>query len=574
MTPPHDESARPLPSRKKIGPMPPRCLKSSSAWPPSLQACILSAAFWTCALCLWPFGDFPLGDDWAYAWTVRRLQDTGGLEISHWASPTVVSQALWGRLFTVPLGFSHGALRLSTLTLAWLGLLSFRRTLLRLGAGPRASLAGTFGLWLNPLFFVLSFTFMTDVQALAWMLMAGEAYLRGIEAQEPRRLAAASALSAAAYLTRQTGICLPVAASAWMWARGRRRPWPHVCSLAPVFLTVAGHALWSSHNGPTSAFLRYNVFSTLTHLGDPLLLLRDILSRLSGASLYLGLFLAPWTLARLPGTPRSLLPLSTLALLWIACTFWNIQPALGNVLGRYGLGTCTLGSTCAFKAAGIFGRPWFWIAVTGLALTSCACLLQRHGFGGRLWGAPWGAYMGGFLLAFLLSLTGKDYFDRYYLVLFPPLIALLAATKASIPASRIAVISAFMAAWSVLGTWDYLAWNSAKWEGGLRLRAMGIPEHEISAGMDWDATYSYEASMRRLLRDRPAAAIGPFDWRRVQRQRAFVAFAPAFKSPDLERVGEVPYRCPLSFKTERVYLWMEKAAPNPDLPSSRQMHTR
>ena len=62
-----------------------------------------------------PRGEFPLNDDWAYAWSVKTLLQEGRFQLSDWGAVNLLPQTLWGWLFSVPGGFSFTALRVSTL---------------------------------------------------------------------------------------------------------------------------------------------------------------------------------------------------------------------------------------------------------------------------------------------------------------------------------------------------------------------------------------------------------------------------------------------------------------------------
>src|SRR5271157_3667611 len=64
-----------------------------------------------------PVGDFPLNDDWSYGLAVKYLVVDGHLRFTDWLSVPLITQVLWGALFTLPLGFSFTALRFSTLVL-------------------------------------------------------------------------------------------------------------------------------------------------------------------------------------------------------------------------------------------------------------------------------------------------------------------------------------------------------------------------------------------------------------------------------------------------------------------------
>src|SRR5690242_11795839 len=71
-----------------------------------------------------PVGDFPLNDDWSYGYAVRKLVEEGALQFSGWTAANLLAQVAWGALFTLPLGFSFTALRVSTLVLGLAGVLA------------------------------------------------------------------------------------------------------------------------------------------------------------------------------------------------------------------------------------------------------------------------------------------------------------------------------------------------------------------------------------------------------------------------------------------------------------------
>src|SRR5262245_48191273 len=81
--------------------------------------------------CMWvlgilvvnPLGDFPLNDDWVYGLTVKHSIEQREFQPGLWASAPLLTNVLWGALFTIPHGFSFTALRFSTLTLSLGGIL-------------------------------------------------------------------------------------------------------------------------------------------------------------------------------------------------------------------------------------------------------------------------------------------------------------------------------------------------------------------------------------------------------------------------------------------------------------------
>ena len=202
---------------------------------------------------------------------------------------------------------------------------------------------------------------------------------------------------------------------------------------------------------------------------------------------------------------------------------------------------------CAFKAAGPLGAPAFWALAGALAVAGGAVALCSF----EAPGAPVGLFASGFLAAFLLSLAGGMYFDRYFLVLLPAAIAAWAAT-CRVHWLRLAPGLAFLAAWSVLGSSDSLNWNRARWEGGERLVERGIAPSEVCGGFEWNGVHNYEPMARAP--GAPYLGNKPFV---DGRYTAFVAFAGASRAGGIDKVGEVPYFSPLSFRIERIELWVD-----------------
>src|SRR5215218_6973209 len=125
--------------------------------------------------------EVPLIDDWTYAWSVEHFLQTGELRMLEWSAHYPLAQILWGALFSRLLGFSFAVLRLSTLVLAWAGLLALYGTLRELGIRPLLASLGTLLLWCNPVFFVLSHSFMTDVPFVSLMNAELLGYVRWVK---------------------------------------------------------------------------------------------------------------------------------------------------------------------------------------------------------------------------------------------------------------------------------------------------------------------------------------------------------------------------------------------------------
>jgi Dolichyl-phosphate-mannose-protein mannosyltransferase len=117
----------------------------------------------------------------------------------------------WGALFSQLSGFSFGVLRLSTLLLAWGGLLAFYLTLRELAIRPLPASLGTIVLLCNPVVFMLDNSFMTDAPFLSIMNGALLWYARWAVRGRTQDLVLGSGLAVVAFLIRQPGVTLALA---------------------------------------------------------------------------------------------------------------------------------------------------------------------------------------------------------------------------------------------------------------------------------------------------------------------------------------------------------------------------
>ncbi|HJR50152.1 MAG TPA: glycosyltransferase family 39 protein, partial [Gemmatimonadales bacterium] len=155
-----------------------------------------------------PLQNAPFVDDWTYAWAVEHLLQTGELRILDWSVSLNAAQVLWGALFCIPFGFSFTALRLSTWVLSLLGLLGLYALLCELGASRRDTLLGVALVGFYPVYFILSFSFMTDIPFVAMVIWFFAALVRSVERDSAGALAAAVLFACLAVAIRPVGVFL------------------------------------------------------------------------------------------------------------------------------------------------------------------------------------------------------------------------------------------------------------------------------------------------------------------------------------------------------------------------------
>jgi hypothetical protein len=146
---------------------------------PELLALLLLAA---AALGVWPVGAYPIDGDWACMWSLARLRETGEIRVFDWMPRPLWTHLAWGWLFTLPVGFSFTAAKLSTLATAALGMLALASGLRFAGASERTIVVAALALLFHPLFFFHAFLFEADVPAAAWSTWALVGYARGLAA--------------------------------------------------------------------------------------------------------------------------------------------------------------------------------------------------------------------------------------------------------------------------------------------------------------------------------------------------------------------------------------------------------
>lgn len=440
------------------------------------------------ALVLQPFQDTPFVDDWVYAWSVQHLLAGGGLAILDWSSHPNFAHVLWGALFCVPFGFSFVALRVSTWTAALLGLCALHLLLRALGVERRSALLGTALLGLNPVFFVLAATFMTDVPFVAVALWASLALVTAIARHDERRLWAFAALCCVACAVRVVAVALPLAAVATLALHGGtwgRKPARLAVAAAPLAFFAALVA-WGEARMVHVADLTWVVgspFFRRRYLHESVTRFPELATQaVLAAAGTLGVALLPLTVAaaRRRVARRALAALGVLGALAVAARVAGIDWPLALAPGF----TWTWGELGATESlvAGLPVPPiarWVAVAVTTVAFASsalaCALAWRRLRAGDAFLAWSFAGQLG--LVAVLWL-----FYDRYLLVLLPLAIALVLGGRGVVRERVLIAGVALLAIVSALGLRDHLAYNAALWRSVEILRERGVPDEQIDAG--------------------------------------------------------------------------------------------
>ena len=174
-------------------------------------AIFVISVFWLImAVLVNPIGDFPLNDDWAFAASVEKLIDSGNFVLPNWSAPNLLTHVVWGSLFAYIFGYSFTVLRISTLVLALIGLIATFKLLREIKLSSGTSLLAVMIIAANPVFFVSSNTFMTEVPFFSLSLISLFFLTKALSTERLSCIFIGSAAAVLALLVRQLGFAIPI----------------------------------------------------------------------------------------------------------------------------------------------------------------------------------------------------------------------------------------------------------------------------------------------------------------------------------------------------------------------------
>lgn len=469
-----------------------------------------------------PRGGFPLNDDWSYAATARRLAEGGGFRPGSWTSFPLFTQALWGAAFVRLFGFSFEILRLSTVALGAAALLSAWWLARHLGASGWSAAVLAACLAVNPIFFSLSLTFMSDVPFLAACLVALALLAASVEADgRPGVLLGGAAASVAATLVRQPGLAAPCA---FLLAHGagrcsRRRLVEALVPLAASALALVSFERWLSAGGLPTAYRAGSILLRDGLAQAPLALAVQLVERVVSIGLYSGLFLLPLLLLAVPPLwlhaawrARSLAGAAALVAWLFACVAsLGGFPFESGVYRGFGVGPLTIAGAGPpdTQAPLGFRQLLSVLATAGFTMLTLALgLVFADGLKRPLASQRPRILLVSaaavYVVPFLLS---SALFDRYWL----PVIALAGILCASegtsdrAPArgARRVVAVMLLSGWGALSTaatHDSFEWNRARWRALRMLLAQGIPATSIEGGFEFNGWMGRDGTALPLAR--------------------------------------------------------------------------
>jgi hypothetical protein len=448
------------------------------------------------AVLLRPFQPTPFIDDWAYAFPVQHLIDTGTLRIPEYSNPALVHM-LYGAVWSLLFGFSFITLGLSTWTL-WIALqLGVYALILELGGTRRNALIGAAITGLFPTCFGLASSFMTDVPFLAAETWSTLWFVRALQRRTEPPLWMAALLAGAATGIRMIGLAIPfamlvvLALHAGSWGRHPRRlVAPLLClPLAVLWLLVFDAFKF------VSADVSY-VSNSPQHRMESLPIAFEMLPEtfpavLAEAVLAVGIALVPAALGLAAQLGRRL-PVAIIAggaaalvsaqfTDWIPFGIDNLW-VIGEPWGSPGLVPGWAPRVSLSPAVTIFATVGGFTAVV-IVLAS----FRHWRIAASDWFAAW-VLVGLVLVSAALWLFNND---RYALVFLPLATAFLLCRAHAVRLAPAVLALLVYGAMSIASAHDQRIYDAALWSTVARLRAGGVPASDINGGYTVNAWLQY-----------------------------------------------------------------------------------
>ena len=440
-------------------------------------------------------GDFPLNDAWSYAYSAKQLCETGQLDYTRWAGTSLVLQLWYAAALCKSFGFSFPLLRISSVVLGIVAVAGYYRLLRETRIRRYSAILATALLAFNPLFFNLSFTFMTEVPFTTLLIFSAYFYARGFRRDSTRLLLIGSVFAAASILIRQNGAFLVMAGVFTMLLQFLRpiseRIKASFAIAALPFAVFVGFHVWLFfvEGAPPGTQNKLSEIFDISILGSANIGFKSMA--------YVGLFAFPLALASarddLQTNPRRVIGALVLMVALAGFVFWwerSLMFYLSPVLYNFGVGAPTLRDVLFLDQAAPTARgPWFEFALTSAAVLGSASVIAvwSRVFRRRLGVVPLFFTLAGILLFVGSLLHTRYYYDRYVLPILPFAFAAMAANHRKTASTYLPLAAALAVAWfSFAGTHDYLEWNRARYRLLDQLTAKNIRPQQIDGGLEYN----------------------------------------------------------------------------------------
>lgn len=430
-----------------------------------------------------PIGDFPLNDDWSYGKALYySITDT--YTIGNFGAMTLFTHLIWGMLFVKIFGFSFTVLRISTFVSVIISMFFLDKLIFKITKNKMTAFLSCLVLLLNPLYFNLSNTYMTDVNFNTLLILSCYCAFSFFETRQFLFLFLFFTCSVFLVLLRQFGVIVPFCFTmACLFLKEKKVLWFLISCMGFLFvyLSLSRYEQYLKTILPTESAYK---FSSGVHFTDKNfwnLFFYNFKERYKILLVQLCIYIAPIAIFYLFSLTKSFKVYVTMIVLFLNVLFvyWffkEVRFPYHNVFENIWLGPETFhesinsaphNSSLIFTSIATVVK-FLFTSITCSTLSFYILSLVRTGktIPSRVF-APKIIFLTAFLFAysFMIFIT-ESYFDRYYIPLLTVALILMTFigkiyTGNFKPASLLLLCFFYV---SVFGTKDYLCWNRIRWE--------------------------------------------------------------------------------------------------------------
>lgn len=412
-----------------------------------------------------PWGEYAVNDDWDFFLHVRQfLQDDfykNSLIDSAFISQGFIA-LVWSKIF----GFSFSALHSLTILFTVVFVLGVYKILSHFSVSNQAKTITLLSLLFNPIIFHSSYSFMTEVYCLTFMVWSVYSFLVFLENSKYSHLALASIFALLSTLVRQFGVVLFVAFIIVLVVKNLKSLFKKsfLFQISLVLFSLVASTLilkfWPQYQGDNS--------ERMANLFLPLSQIQTVFARLLAVLPYVAFFFSPLILGSLATKSKKVLAAILLSAFVAAYPIFNSDVfSIGNVFHLEGIlvrDEITLDFT-------LFNNPMFKIFLSYYLAVNLIVLLVG------LFKRPKIDFSLQKLL-FLLLVLGLtvpvlivgDFFDRYLINAYVFGFLMMVIWHAKI--NKFSFFATFLLVFiGVLLTWDFVVSSRLKWDQAKQLSA-------------------------------------------------------------------------------------------------------
>ncbi len=208
---------------------------------------ILTAILLLVTFIVHPLGEFCLYDDWSFSYSLKHFIKTGKIHFSDWTSMPLITQILWGSLFTLFDGFSYTALRISTIVGGFIGIYGTYFFFLEITKDSNRTFLFSLIFLIQAVFLNFMYSFNTDVPFYTLVIWASYFFVKFLNEEKNTHYFVALIILISSILLRDIGIALAMGFAISYIFRNGINIRNLVIALIPVFLGFSAILLWKNY---------------------------------------------------------------------------------------------------------------------------------------------------------------------------------------------------------------------------------------------------------------------------------------------------------------------------------------